>query len=256
MTKAKENHAQDPSKGHHWSGTPSDSIDRPISVFDFDGTLVRGDCFGAWLRWQIQSNLWRRALALFFAPFGLTMMAIKPLRVRGINGFVWIACMGFRDEADFKQSYSRYLDGMADLQAWRIQPVFEALHARIAKGERVVIATGAEKILAQTLWQRLGGAPVPWIASSLKPFGPSWIAKEHTVGRQKLAALQAAGFAPPFAAGYSDSIQDLPMLMASEQVFLVTSTTQNLDVLSRRVQIAGMDATRIAHVQYDKDATI
>ena len=48
-------------------------------LFDFDGTLVRGDCAAAWLRSRLTDSTWRKLAA------GLTWPFLKP-------GFRWWRC--------------------------------------------------------------------------------------------------------------------------------------------------------------------
>ena len=45
-------------------------------LFDFDGTLVRGDCAAAWLRTRLTDSTWRKLVA------GLTWPFLRP-------GFAW-----------------------------------------------------------------------------------------------------------------------------------------------------------------------
>ena len=110
------------------------------------------------------------------------------------------------------------------------------LHAHLALGDRVVIVTGAEAGLARSLWRALGQPDVPVVGSSVRPALGGYIGAEHTVGPRKLQALERLGIHPPFAAVYSDSAIDLPLLCETARPVLVQPDPRNLALVEKRLR--------------------
>ncbi|MGH8184905.1 MAG: haloacid dehalogenase-like hydrolase, partial [Rhodanobacteraceae bacterium] len=61
------------------AATGSSGCAVPLVLFDFDGVLVRGDAFNAFLRQRFRRGWWRVVLALPFAP----VMAVLACRRSG-----------------------------------------------------------------------------------------------------------------------------------------------------------------------------
>jgi len=97
----------------------------------------------------------------------------------------------------------------------------ERLHLHVARGERVVIATGCLEPLAQVLLKHAGLAHIPLVASTLRPFLGGLVRDQHCFGANKVAALAARGFPPPWAVAYTDHHADLPVLRLSAERYLV-----------------------------------
>ncbi len=222
----------------------------PIVVFDFDGTLIQGDCVARWLRWQLRGSIWRQIFASIYAPFGVLLLRFDATRFFAVSGFLYLATFGIKDHAHLRQVYLNYFASIENIDELRIMPVLEALHAHLAAGDRVVIATGAEKMLAQTLWQSIGGPKVEWVASSIRPFAGAWVSSRHTIGERKLSALIGDGFTPPYSAMYSDSEQDLPVMRHACEVILVARTQFEMSRLNSEVVAQGLDTAIIKNIVY------
>lgn len=205
-------------------------------LFDFDGTLVRGDCAAAWLRDLLASHPLRRLLAAASFPvlkpaFGWWRVAWMPA-----SFYTWLATVGRTDEAlaEAREDFLRLCAARRDQLL--IAPAVARLHAHLAAGDPVVIVTGAEAGLARSLWRALGQPDVPVVGSSVRPALGGYIGAEHTVGPRKLLALERAGIHPPFAAVYSDSAIDLPLLCETARPVLVQPDPRNLARVDKRLR--------------------
>lgn len=209
---------------------------RATVLFDFDGTLVRGDCAAAWLRDLLRSHPLRRLAAGLSFPFLAPAFAWWRSAWLPASFYTWLATVGRTEESlaeareDFLRACARRREQLL------IAPAVARLHAHLAAGERVVIVTGAEQALARDLWMALGQPEVPVVGSSVKPAFGGWIGAEHTVGPRKLAALAREGIAPPFAAVYSDSARDLPLLCETARPVLVRPDRRSLSRVHRRLR--------------------
>lgn len=208
---------------------------RRAVLFDFDGTLVRGDSAGRYLRDLIASSPLRQALALAGLPllppaFGWWRSA-RALT----SAYLWLATVG-RDEAALRSVRERFIAGCVDRREnLLIAPAVDRLRRHLDAGDEVVIVTGASESLAQELWQALEGPPVTALVGSIlrRGFGGQ-LAERHCFGPRKLDALAQAGVRPPFAAVYTDSARDLPLLRCTDRPVLVEPSGRTI----RRVRRA------------------
>lgn len=205
-------------------------------LFDFDGTLVRGDCAAAYLRTRLTDSTWRKLAAGLSWPFLRPGFAWWRSAWVPASFYTWLATVGRTPEAlqesreDFLQDCARRRDELL------IAPAVSRLNAHLAAGDRVVIVTGAEAGLAKALWRALGQPDVELIGSSVRPAFGGFIGVEHTIGPRKLAALARSGIHPPFAAVYTDSAVDLPLLCATARPVLVCPDRRSEQRVHRRLR--------------------
>jgi phosphatidylglycerophosphatase C len=205
-------------------------------LFDFDGTLVRGDCAAAWLRGQLGSHPLRRLAAGLSFPFLAPGFAWWRSAWLPASFYTWLATVGRTQEAISEAREDFLQDCAARRHELLIEPAVARLHAHLAAGDRVVIVTGAEAGLARDLWRALGQPEVPVIGSTVKPAFGGYIGVEHTVGPRKLAALARNDIRPPFAAVYSDSARDLPLLCETARPVLVLPDRRSVARVNRRLR--------------------
>src|SRR5687767_13334184 len=192
-----------------------------VVVFDFDLTLTRWDTADRFFRWLLRRNAWRLALVVAALPVLGPLMLAASTRKWPIRFAVWVATLG-RDSsalADLAQQHIRSLPG--GHAAVFVPAAVECLHAHVACGHRVVIATGCLEPLARALLQHAGLDHVPLVASTLRPFLGGLARDQHCFGANKIPMLTARGFAPPWAFAYTDHHADLPVLELSAERFLV-----------------------------------
>jgi phosphatidylglycerophosphatase C len=205
-------------------------------LFDFDGTLVRGDCAAAWLRGQLTDSTWRKLAAGVSWPLLRPGFAWWRSAWLPASFYTWLATVGRTPESiqeareDFLQDCARRRDELL------IAPAVARLEAHVAAGDRVVIVTGAEAELAKGLWRALGGRDVELIGSRVRPAFGGYIGVEHTIGPRKLAALARSGIHPPFAAVYTDHAMDLPLLCETARPVLVCPDRRSEERVARRLR--------------------
>jgi len=215
-------------------------------VFDLDGTLVRGDCGDALIRRLLGAHWLRRVGALLAMPVAMPMMAFLPTRRRGVSIFLWLGTVGLPPT-----ELSRRID--AFLQDYPFRPIGEAVAAlerELAAGHRVVVATGALRVLCEHLVRRLGFAGrVAVVASEMSPFAGGQVASVQCNGRYKLDELARQGHAPPYLRSYSDSWMDHPLFAASRIAIAVNCPERDLARLQarfgERLQVLPKDATNL-----------
>ncbi len=205
-------------------------------LFDFDGTLVRGDCAAAWLRGQLRADPLRKLVAGLSFPMLAPGFAWWRSAWLPASFYTWLATVGRTHESlqeardDFLRDCARRRDELL------IAPAVARLNAHLAAGDPVVIVTGAEASLARDLWKALGQADVPVVGSSVRAAFGGWIGVEHTIGPRKLVALARSGIHPPFAAVYSDSARDLPLLCETARPVLVSPDARSVQIVNRRLR--------------------
>jgi phosphatidylglycerophosphatase C len=200
---------------------------RPVAVFDLDGTLLRGDTTAEFIRSLILRSRVRAAVSLLTAPLLGPFFFMPFARRYAITALLWIATVGLppsRIEALVEQFAAEHA-----AEANRIPAVLDRLHAHLAAGDRVVIATGCADWLATAACRALGLDTVEVVAARLHQgrtfVRPSrdcgmWDALPTSTGAfsfglEKLRRLAAAGITFPVAYAYTDSATDLPLLLAA-----------------------------------------
>ncbi len=205
-------------------------------LFDFDGTLVRGDCAAAWLRGQLRSHPLRRLAAGLSFPFLAPGFAWWRSAWVPASFYTWLATVGCTQEALVEAREDFLRDCTLRRDELLIAPAVSRLHAHLAAGDDVVIITGAEASLARDLWRALGQPEVPVVGSSVRQAFGGWIGQEHTIGPRKITALAREGIRPPFAAVYSDSFWDLPLLCETARPVLVRPDARSLSRVHKRLR--------------------
>ena len=134
-------------------------------LFDFDGTLVRGDCAAAWLRGQLRSHPLRRLAAGLSFPFLAPGFAWWRSAWLPASFYTWLATVGRTQEALVEAREDFLRDCALRRDELLITPAVRRLHAHLEAGDAVVIVTGAEASLARDLWRVLGQPEVPVVGS-------------------------------------------------------------------------------------------
>jgi phosphatidylglycerophosphatase C len=228
--------------------------ERPVAVFDLDGTLLRGDGSARLVRRLIFRDWYRAAPALAFAPVLAAMFFLPIARRYALTAVIWLATVGMAPDR-FQAAVDEFAAGHA-AQANQIPVVLDRLRAHLGAGDRVVIATGALEPLATAICRALGLRPVEVFGARLchgRNFvWPSracgmWSALPAATGPasygiEKVRRLTEAGITLPVAYAYTDSAADLPLLLAATHRFVVDPRPRRL----RRIQVlAGPGCTAL-----------
>jgi len=220
--------------------TGMETAGRPVAVFDLDGTLLRGDTTVEFIKGLILRSPARTAAALLIVPVLGPFFFMPFTRRNAITVLLWIATAGLpphRIEALLQRFAAAH--AAEDNQ---IRVVLDRLHAHLAAGDRVVIATGCADWLATAACRALGLDTVEVVAARLHQgrtfVRPSrdcgmWNALPTSTGvmsfgLEKLRRLAAAGITFPVAYAYTDSATDLPLLLAATRRHVVEPAPRHL----------------------------
>jgi len=186
-----------------------------IVAFDLDGTLVRGSSFGQFVRLLICASPWRMLIAVLVAPAAAVLAVLPRTRVRMLTAFVWLASVG-RTEAELRRRASTFARRHAGPGSGnRIDIALARLEVHQRAGDRVVVVTAAVEPVASEVVRALGISGVDVAAPRLHAICGGWIPETDRRGIGKLARLRAAGLVLPIEHAYTDSVHDLPLLLAA-----------------------------------------
>ena len=211
--------------------TPRD--DAPLVVFDFDHTLYDGDSGTHLFASLIKRNPLRMLAALLVTPTAGPMVALLPTRRTGISVYVWIGSFGLHRARDFNKVIDAYvLRNEAQMRAKLLPQALEVFAAHRAKGDRVVVATGAPPELARAILAFVAHQDVPVIGTEVGPrlggVGPT----RHCHNEEKMRMLRERGYGDIDIA-YSDSTADLPLLLAAKAPVVVNPKRSRVDFFRR-----------------------
>lgn len=196
---------------------PAPSAAAAVVVFDFDGTLFRGDLGYEWLRWLLWRSPARLALLLLMLPVWAALFLRRRWVQHGVRACFLIATLGRAQvsPADFLH------DRAAVMRARLFPEGLAALAAERAAGHRVVIATGEYPPLVEDLLADLPGGCPPVLGSTVVMARWGMDLRHHLQGRRKLDALEAAGYGRRYLRCYTDSATDAALVRASAEAVIV-----------------------------------
>lgn len=187
-----------------------------LVVFDFDHTLFKGDTSGRMIHTLLKRNPIRALLALLASPLLGPMVGFKPLRRRGISGYLWLAT--FASGQTFDEVVYGHAARMSSALAARLLPEgFEQLQRHIAEGDTVIIATGATPELIRQILPLANQSDLPVVGTKVTPWLGGYVVAEHCHAQHKMTMIRDAGFTDDVAVAYTDSHNDLPLLEAAKQ---------------------------------------
>jgi phosphatidylglycerophosphatase C len=199
--------------------TPHDAA--PLVVFDFDHTLYDGDSGSHLFASLIKRNPLRLLAALLATPVAGPLVAMLPTRRAGISVYVWIATFGLHRAREFNRVIDAYvLKHEAQLRAKLLPQALQVFAEHRAKGDRVVVATGAPPELARAILAFVAHQGVPVIGSEVGPRFGAVGATRHCHNEEKMRMLRERGYGDIDVA-YSDSTADLPLLLAAKEPVVV-----------------------------------
>jgi phosphatidylglycerophosphatase C len=207
-----------------------------VVVFDLDGTLVAGDSFGAFLRHLIARRPLRLVAAVLTAPAWLPALLVPRTRLSAERYLIWLAATGLDEEA-FTAAARAFAAQHAGAAGGRTATAAVArVREHLDAGDRVIVATACAAPLAQEVCAVIGLEGVEVVSSTLTR--SRWGLPAPAVparGPGKLQALRAAGVELPVDHAYSDSVSDLPLLLAARTPHVVNPTPRDWPRLQREL---------------------
>jgi phosphatidylglycerophosphatase C len=208
----------------------------PVVLFDFDGVLTHADTFELFVRERY--GVGRRLLVVLALPW---LLLLWPFTRRLRRALVHIALLGL-NERRYRMAAEAFAERLARRPGHFCRDGVRALRRHQAAGERVIVVTGCEHHLVESLLDQLGLGGVELVASRLRPGWFGLRVAHHNIGEGKLKALTAHGV-PAWRRAYGDSLHDVAMLKAAAEPVLVNGTPK----LCKRIERAlGRPVERVA----------
>lgn len=190
-------------------------------LFDFDGVLLRGDAFAAFVRARLQRAGWRKGLGLVLSLPVLPTLLFTRRWVERV--FIFATLVGL-SQVRYRELALAFGAKLARQPGRFHREGLTRMRRHIAAGDRVLVVTGCEEILVRSIFDELGLRDMPLLASRLAPGRLGMRVVLHNVGTHKVRSLQGAGVEPPWHMAYGDSHGDLPMLREAREAVLVNAT--------------------------------
>ena len=212
---------------------PTPRSDAPVVVFDFDHTLYDGDSGGHLVKWLIQRNPLRTAVAMAASIVLGPMVAFLPTRRRGISGYIWIGTFGLHGRRSFDALIDQYVDThREDVQQRLLPHALDVFRDHRTRGDNVVVATGAPPELARAILSFVAHEDVPVIGTAVGPRLGAVVATRHCHNEEKMRMLRERGYGE-VAVAYSDSSADLPLLKAARAPVVVNPKAARVAMFRR-----------------------
>jgi len=192
-----------------------------VIVFDLDGTLLDGDSTGVWIRRGLLKFPVRAFIAMLTLPITIPMLVSLKTRHCAAGFLIWLASKGM-SEGDLKASFKSFAEKIGTdgfVLNWR-QAGLDLVRQYQEFGDEVVIVTAAPEGLASALFETLG-LEVAVIGSTLKPRRGGWTGDEPCSHEAKCSRLKMLGYGEYWAAAYTDSPDDIPLLLRAKTPYVV-----------------------------------
>lgn len=222
----------------------SDVSARRLVLFDLDGTLVHGDAYTMFIRSRYRQAWWRGLLVLPIAPVLLAISASERGRRAAARMMVRVALLGTSEDRyrEHAESFGRELARNSRLfSRLGISTLRRHMHA----GDRVLIVTACEEALARAILDELGLGAIELVASRLVWATMGWRLGVYNIGAEKLRQVAQRGVSPPWDLAISDSLSDLPILVAAREAILVNPDRRKLKRASAKL------GTRLSVAEWD-----
>jgi phosphatidylglycerophosphatase C len=160
----------------------------------------------------------RLLLLLPALPLALALMLVGPTRTLGVSVFWWLLTCGTpaRPLARALRAYAR-----TTLAARGNVVTLAAFARHLGRGDRVVVATAAPALVVHQFLRERGLAGARVVGTRLLRCSGGLVTAPHCIGVTKVKELERRLGVTHWAAVYSDSALDLPLMTHASAVTLV-----------------------------------
>ena len=221
------------------SDDAAQAADAPrIVLFDLDGVITVADTFALFMR-ERYAGIGRKLLLVPALPW---LALVRPFSWRlAVRTLVHVGLLGL-GERRYREAALEFAGRLVRRPRQFQRDALLALRRHQAGGDRVIVVTGCERILARGLLDELGLREVDLVASELVPGWLGMRMRRHNVGLAKPRSLAEAGVAG-WQRAYGDSALDIPMLKGAVEPVLVNGSPK----LCKQVERAlGRSVERVA----------
>ena len=192
-----------------------------LALFDFDHTITPWDTTRRFLIWLIRRSVWKLGLVVLALPLLGPLLAFQRTRALPIRFGAWVATLGVLQE-QLPNLARMHIKVVTDRGDKFVRSDARAqLDFHLARGHRVVVATGCLEVLAREILDAEGLSMIEVVGSSMRARCAGMVVSEHCFGERKISMLAARGFAEPWDFAYSDHCADLPLLLNGKARYLV-----------------------------------
>ena len=196
-------------------------------VFDFDGTVVRGDSFGRFIASLVVRNPLRFLAAVAVVPVGGPLLLLFP--TLGGSLFLWVATVAM-SRARLESEFQRFVrERFVDRENLYTEAML-AIERHLRAGDVVWVASGCESALLQPVCTCIGIDRSKVVGSTTRKWFGGMVSERHCVGANKVEMLKERTRSNEYDHVYTDSALDLPLTQCAKQVTLVNAKS---DVVRR-----------------------
>ena len=192
---------------------------QPTVVFDMDKVLLGGDASTLFLHGRLRQAPGRLIPLLLAAPLlvpGAAVPQSRPLAARVMTRLA----VGGKSGSDVDAVAAAYGEALSRKPEAAVADAIACVHRHQRDGDRVVVATGCEEVLARGFLAAIGLGELDVVGST----GVLWPPRvRRAMGESKVAMLTERGYPPPWRVAYSDSDSDLPLFAGAQRPVLVNS---------------------------------
>ena len=186
-------------------------------MFDLDGTLIDGDSTSVWINQTLTKFPIRAAISILTLPIILPMLAFLKSRHRAASFILWLTTKNMTEDvllSSFQDFAEKLANGKMKLK-WR-KAGLTTLRQHQEDGAVIIIVTASPEWLASALFKAIDCNAVV-VGSTLKMSQGAWIGDFHCSHKAKCSRLEELGYGTQWASVYTDSPDDIPLLMQTNK---------------------------------------
>lgn len=202
-----------------------------VVLFDFDGVLIRGDSFAAFVRSRYRRAPWRLLLALPIVLLTAPLAIVPRGRWWIVGLLVRVALLGV-SERRYAALAEAFVREHANTPRIFSREAIAVLRGHVAAGDRVLVVTGCESRVVNGLFETIGLSGFEVVASRLRQGWLGMRTQVHCFGARKPRELAVLGLTA-WDVAYTDSAADAPMLRGAREAVLVNGDPRTCKALER-----------------------
>ena len=212
-----------------------------LVVFDLDGVIARSDTMAALIQRQLLGHPLKAVAGAIPAALWFALRGIPGVRMRMSRALGCVALSGLDDDSYAKLA-RQVGEQLARDPRWTLADGRAAVLEHQAQGDRILITTGTEAILARVFLDAIGLDAIALIGTAIRfeQHRPRYAF--HNLGPNKVTSLRERTGAAAIDLFYTDSNLDLPLAKLAARTILVNPDARLERVF--RAQIPSVEVAR------------
>jgi len=191
-----------------------------LVVFDLDGVIARSDTMAALIQKRLLGHPLKAIAGVTPAAAWFLLRAIPSARIRMSQALGRVALAGF-DGAGYAKLAREVGGALGRDPRWILADGRAAVLNHQALGDRVLITTGTEAILARAFLDAIGLDEIELIGTTVHFENRRPLYEFHNLGANKVSSLRERVGGARINLFYTDSNLDLPLARLSARTILV-----------------------------------